>query len=458
MASVEKPWSRVEVSLAACSLILGLYAVGTMLAIGYLNYTSFPWFDAWDYWTEYLNSGNPWTVLFDRMNEHRIVVTRLLQLADLAWFRADARLLLWATYLIQFGSAFVLYRMATAAFPLRPVERVFMAGLILTFAFAAGQWINFTWLFLNGFLMIPFAAMSAFVMLKNSVKEGETGRASSMPWIMASIAMAFVATGSLLNGVLVWPLLTAMAATLRLPGKVVALIALVGVLTILAYVSGDSRMTNANIGVGLSQPWKIAVFTLATLGSAFDEPLTVLGRMLGQDWAPYRIPVTMLAGASGLVAAAYLTVPAVTRRGSLDRHRIAMLYTLAFFIATSLLIGIGRTWLPLTEALTSRYVTFSLLFFACLVVMGTSAAAAAGPRLRRHGIQFAALIVAAFVGGSPQLSRVAYAADTERFLAEGEYALINDVYTMEAWYRFYYTPGKMIPIVRVLPRAPVVAI
>jgi hypothetical protein len=288
--------------------------------------------------------------------------------------------------------------------------------------------------------------MSAVVMLKNSVKDGETG--PSMPRVMASIAMGLVATGSLANGVLVWPLLVAMAATLRLPRTVIALIALVGVVTVLAYVSGDRSLTNASIGKGLVQPVMIVAVALASLGSALDEPLTVLGRMLGHDWAPYRIPVTILAGVIGCAAAGYLTVAALRTRASRDRHRIAMLYMLAFFIATSLLIGVGRTWQPLTEALTSRYVTFSLLFFACLVVMGTSAAATANSRLRRHGVRFAALILAAFVGGLPQLSRVAYAADAERFLAEGEYALINDVYATEAWYRFYYSPGKMVPIVR----------
>jgi len=448
MSLVERSRLRIDVVLAACSVLLGVFATGTMVAVGYLDYTSYPWFDAWDYWTEYLTATHPMAVLFDRMNEHRIVITRLLQLADLAWFRADSRLLVSAAYLIQLGSVAVLYRMAAAAFPWRPVERAYAAGLILTFAFAAGQWMNFTWAFLNGFLMVPFAVMSAFALLKNSVKDTPTHRMAAMSWVLASILMALVATGSLSNGVLVWPLLVAMAATLRLPARVVALIAGVGVLVILAYLSGDARATNANVGSGLQRPGTVLIFALASLGSVLDEPMLVLGRMMGAEWGAHRIPVAALAGAIGLAAAAYLTFAAIWKRAALDRHRIALLYTLAFFIATSLLIGVGRARLPLAEALTPRYVTFSALFFACLLVMGISEAALARPGKSRLGLRFAALILAVFVGGLPQLPKVAYAAETERFLAEGEYALINDVYAIEAWYRFFNAPGRMIPVVR----------
>ena len=444
---VERSRSGMDAVLAACSMILGIFAVGTMAAIGYLDYTRIPWFDAWDYWIEYMAAPNPVTVLLDRMNEHRIVITRLLQLADLACCHADSRLLLWATYLIQFGSAAVLYRMGADAFRWGRSERVYAAGLILTFAFAAGQWINFTWLFLNGFLMIPFAVMAAFVLLKNSVEETESGRIASRARVLGSIGMALVATASLSNGVLVWPLLVAMAVMLRLPTRVAVVIGVVGGLVVLAYVSGDSRATNDHVGEGLRQPRTALAFALGTLGSAADEPLTALGRLLGRDWAAARLPVAILAGAIGLAATVYLAIAAARQRAALDRHRLPLLYTLAFFIVTSLLIGVGRARLPLVEALTARYVTFSLLFFACLLLIVTSEAAAAPPG-RRFGIRFGALILALLVGGVPQLPKVAYAADTERFLAEGEYALINDVYAIEAWYRFFSAPGKMIPVVR----------
>src|ERR1700736_4554853 len=52
------PDFRVDLALAACALMLGLFSFGTLIAIGYLNYTKLPWFDAWTHWIRYLNSGS----------------------------------------------------------------------------------------------------------------------------------------------------------------------------------------------------------------------------------------------------------------------------------------------------------------------------------------------------------------------------------------------------------------
>src|ERR1700730_13222331 len=92
------PESRVDVFLAACSLMLGVFSFGTLVALGYVNYTKLPWFDAWEHWIRYLRSGNSLTFLFSQHNEHRIPVSRLLYLADKNWFSADTRFLLWCTF------------------------------------------------------------------------------------------------------------------------------------------------------------------------------------------------------------------------------------------------------------------------------------------------------------------------------------------------------------------------
>jgi hypothetical protein len=198
------------------------------------------------------------------------------------------------------------------------------------------------------------------------------------------------------------------------------------------------------------KPLQLAPFALAFLGSAFDEPMMLVGRFFGHDLERYRIPAAALAGGIGLALTVSVAVDTVRKRSTLNRHRLAMLYTLAFFVASSALIALGRVQLSLIESLTSRYVTSSLLFWACLLLIVTSRAATSqqSHSLRRYVPRVVVLVVACFVGGFPQLPKVAYAAETERFLAEGEYALINRVFAVEAWYRFYMTPGEMIATVR----------
>jgi hypothetical protein len=442
----QKTESRRETVLATGALVLGLFSAATMLAVGYLDYTRFPWFDAWAYWTEYLNARS-WTFIFDKMNEHRIVLTRLLYIADTACCRADTRLLVVSSFLVQFGSSFLLYRMTCSAFALSRPRRVYAAGLILAFCFAAPQWINFTWTFLTCFLTVPFGAIASFICLTNSVADGPDAPLS-LRWIFASGAMALVATCSMSNGLLVWPLLVVMAATLRLPKGVVLGFTAATLVAFATYMAG-APVAQGSITQSLQKPWQIVPFALAYLGSAFDEPMLVVGKAFGQHWDAYRVPLTVLAGALGVTLVLRLAV-AEARKPSVDRRRLPMLFTLAFFMTSSAVIALGRTKLTLDLALTSRYVTASLLFWVCLLLIFTSM-----PRVQRSGsvasgfgIRVAVLILACFVGGFPQLPKVAYAADTERFLAEGEYALINDVFALEAWGRFYMTPGEMIPIVR----------
>ncbi len=117
-------------ALAACSMALGLFSVGTLVAVGYFNYSTLPWFDAWDHWIGYLSSSDSLTFLFSRHNEHRIPVTRLLYFADRIWFSADTRLLLWCSFLAQFGSALMLYRLVCSSAD-------------LTFARRLTSWVSF---------------------------------------------------------------------------------------------------------------------------------------------------------------------------------------------------------------------------------------------------------------------------------------------------------------------------
>ncbi len=147
----------------------------------------------------------------------------------------------------------------------------------------------------------------------------------------------------------------------------------------------------------------------------------------------------------------YLVIGAIRERPKNRPSRIAILYVLAFVAGSSALTALGRVQFPMEVALTSRYVTPSLLFWACLFALAVSASATGRPSsslVRRYRLRVAALFAAWFVGGLVQLPKAAYAVESERFLSEGEHALINGVFAAEGWQRFYRSPGAMIPVVR----------
>jgi len=97
------------------------------------------------------------------------------------------------------------------------------------------------------------------------------------------------------------------------------------------------------------------------------------------------------------------------------------------------------------DVLTSRYVTPSLLFWACLfgLALSTPPAEPLRPAANRR-LRLAAFAGVIFIGVTVQLPKIQYGIDAERYLAEGEYALINNVFAPEAWQRFAWIPGTTI--------------
>jgi hypothetical protein len=447
------PESRVDVFLAACSLMLGVFSFGTLVALGYVNYTKLPWFDAWEHWIRYLRSGNSLTFLFSQHNEHRIPVSRLLYLADKNWFSADTRFLLWCTFLAQLGSAVMVHRLACSSADLSRARRVYIFGLILALAFSASQWINFTWTFQVCFVVVFFAAIAAFVALKNSVSGGRSEDRPVAPvWVTAAIIMGLIATGSMANGLLVWPLMVTMAVCIGLPRKVVGIVAVVGVVVTFAYMHGYQPRDPVSVSSAWTKAPEVMAFALAYLGSALDEPLVAATRAIGLDWDAYRVPLSALAGLLGIGWFFDLVILTIREQSRQAPARIAMLHILAFLVASSALTAIGRVQVPMKDALTSRYATPSLLFWACLIALAISSSTSerhSGGRAHGHRLRVAALVAAVFVGALVQLPKVAYGVDAERYLSEGEYALINNVFTPEGWQRFIGpAPGRMIPVVR----------
>ncbi len=400
----EDPESQVDVAIAAGSLMLGLFSFGTLVAVGYLNYTTLPWFDAWDHWIRYLSAKDSWTFLFSMHTEHRIPVSRLLNLADEHWFNADTRFLMWCTFLAQIGSALILFRLAcSSAADLSLAFRTTILGLILAFAFAASQWINFTMTFQACFVVVFFAAMAAFAALKNSIQDrGAEERSLSVFWVIVSILMGLISTGSMANGLLVWPLMVLMAVCMGLPKNVVGSLALVGVAVTVAYMRGYQPRAEIHVSNSWMRTPEVVVFASAYLGSALDEPLVATTKAIGLDWESYRVPLSALAGALGVGWFCYLLVLTIRDPRNRRPARIAILCILAFLAASAALTAVGRVQFPMKDALTSRYVTPSLLFWASLFAL---AIAASSTRRRSKGLghsyvlRVTAFVAAAVVGG-----------------------------------------------------------
>jgi hypothetical protein len=448
-AAWSDPDRRGDLLIGACALLTGLFALLTMIAAGYLNFTKLPMFDSWDLWHVRLTETSWWAFLTTTHNSHLIPVPRLLYLADEKWFHGNAELLLSLTFLSQIGTALILYRLAcpgNATIELRAT----LLGLIFTFVFAAPQWINFTTALQVCFVLAFSTGIGALAALYRSATSTVHPRQAGA-WLLLALVLALISVGTSANGLVVWPLLAVLALFLRMPRSVVATLTVLFLGFAFAYIHSyhPSTLSTAPDLFGTS-PDMIA-FALAYLGSALDEPVMAAAKAIGLNWEPYRVALTAIAGALGILWWVRITANAVVGRPSPSPGQITLLHVIAFLVGGAALTSFGRIQFTINAALTSRYTTPSVLFWVCLIALAiVRADSDSTSKKRRSAVQVGALLAGLLIGGLLQLPKVSYAIAAERYMRESEYAIINGAFEPNLWERFYYASGRMIPTVRYL--------
>src|SRR6185295_12598292 len=140
-----------------------------------------------------------------------------------------------------------------------------------------------------------------------------------------------------------------------------------------AYMTGDPIRNAPARSNGLMRTPELLTFTLAYLGSAVDEPMMQLTKTVGLDWQPYRLLLSVLAGALGVAWLLFWIGTAVSEPHGPPGARVALLHILVFLALSGAMTAYGRVQFPMIDVLTSRYNTPSLLFWAGLFGVALSA-------------------------------------------------------------------------------------
>ncbi len=456
--SQEDPASRL---LAAVIFIFALFTVWSMAVIQRRTYSALPWADMWDYWVWYLKPHPSLLIkLFALHNEHRIVVARLFFLADHLLFQGRAIFIFISIFVIQFFHAILLWRLAYLAHPHRKALSVFMGSTAFVCLFSAVQYTNFTWSFQIQFVMVYFAVTGAMtslmVLARTSAVDAAVPRdQGSWFWLCTTIVMAFIATYSMANGLLVWPVLLLAACWFGLARrlKLVLLTGGVGmwVLYLWGYISPPPP--HSSIREGFHHLPQSFAFSLCVLGSTLDAFISEVGHVFavgGDDW---RLIWTAAAGLAGFIAAAFLWLTFARDRRMASYADCVILHLLLFLAATAFLIGLGRANFPIKEALQSRYTTVSLLFWYCILFLFTSLIARRSTARSKQSlvrVEFASAVILLLVLVLYQPTQLRYARDAALYVSESEAAIGTPVYDKELWKRIYYDPEAMVPVVRYL--------
>lgn len=288
--------------------------------------------------------------LWQQHNEHRILFPRLVFLALAHLTHWNIRYELAANVLVAVGTFLAIaYQIRTTAKAIGGTYLLWTIPLISIMVFSLTQHENWLWGWELQVLMNVLAVVTGIVLL--------TSRPLKWSRLMASMLLGIVAVYSFANGIIYWPLgllMLTLAGPKDRKSKGLALGAwsVVGFLTILSYTY--HLQSSSDLTLVFRQPNTYIKFVLLFLGA----PCT--------GFSPNQI-----VGASGAVG----LVIAAAGCGLLIKRQRAYLPLLSpyiglslYAIASAMVTGLGRINLGSEQALATRYIAFSSLFWVADIV------------------------------------------------------------------------------------------
>ncbi|MBM4269466.1 MAG: hypothetical protein FJ144_23160 [Deltaproteobacteria bacterium] len=327
---------------------LALAAVQTALFVLYFarSLHPIPRWDFYDWVTGYLDASSVSHYLWRLHNEHRLVVNKLLVIADVELLGGR----LWPLSCAGLASL-----VGWAAIVLRAILRDEEAPRGLRFCIAGGMlFVLFPTYSLDDYtyptnLQLTFVTFFFVVAIACLLRAG-----SSNGWLAASLATAVAASLSSANGLLAWPILLVLAWRLAERRMVLLGVAVAGVATIALYLVGYAAPGHAS----------------GYMSSATDllRFLSYLVAYFGMPWVSVEAlrPLGLAIGLTTLLLATITVVRLGLGRRILERREALALGLLLFAGGTGLLTSFGRMNVGPHPA--HRYTIFAIVAQAGLLL------------------------------------------------------------------------------------------
>jgi len=312
-----------------------------------------------DMWHSYIDfflkvkSGDS-SIWWAQHNEHRIILSKLLFWADLAWFDGAGWFLLVANYILL---ALVCVIFWLALIESCPKPYWFIACFLIIWLSSWSQSENLTWGFQSQFILGQLLPLSALFMLHRTVAKGNEGQNS----FIAACLLGLLSFGSLANGVLALPLMITYAIIVRLSKK--RLLILITLFCFGAWAYFYNYHPPEHHGslqkALLENPVDFVKYILLYLGGPFFHLLR------GKENS---ILIAQIAGASLIICSTYLLSQSL-RKISQSSLRLALLTFIIYIVGTAFGTAGGRLIFGVEQALSSRYMTPALMAWAALLVI-----------------------------------------------------------------------------------------
>jgi hypothetical protein len=329
--------------------IWGLYFLVVALVFMLQHYSPLPLSDAWDdnipLFFNLLSSHLHWASLFDGHNAHRLLWMRLLFLFQSTYFPHHPVVIFIVTYGLTFLSTLgLIYGFQRT----QTKSDYWFWGIIVSLMFAPGVHTLWLWAYLVQFpLTVVFVVL---VMLFVSINYGEHSR-DTWGTLFGLVILCELPMFGMANGLMVWPATGLLLLFYRINRWRALVFALIAVVSVALYM----RHNQSTTGMILTEPL-----------TSFHYFMNFFGGILPYPGGRTHLVVGVLACLSFLVS-----LYTLFRYGSEQAQRAAAPWVaLALFVVFNVLmasvirISVGGA----SEALASRYVAYTALFYVSLFV------------------------------------------------------------------------------------------
>lgn len=390
--------------LPAAAIVVALYIVADTIYWTIRSFNPLPFWDAWVFaklartidWNNFL------TVLWQQHNEHRLVVTRLIGLADMRYFGGAGYLDLAAIWLMQLGGAAIVIALgfgvtagsfSSAASRIR--WRVFIVALTAALLFSAVQLENLTWSIQTCFIGAWFLFAVAFLALKKYLDSDKVG------WLAAALAATVLSMLCLADGAIA-PLIVGLALLVARRWRAVAVSFVVFAAGLAAYLHGYVSPPYHEAPLdALQRPATLAAYIAVYLGNIFD-PIEIFSP------GNFRFYLSGAFGLAAIVAVAALLCPMARQQaraaGATEAERrvasaaLALYGLVAMGVTQGIVTALGRINFGLIQALSSRYTTAVFYLWIALFLLTLNLARRARLDWIARGWAFLALLFCVALG------------------------------------------------------------
>ena len=415
----------LERLFTAIAVVLAAWVVATTINLARVGRAAIPQADDWDRWTTYFRDHYTWWWFWQQHVDHRLFAPRLLFAFDHLVFDGRGWFLVVCSFCIQAFTAYLLWRLATRAYTQEPSERWVLAAWIVAFLFCGQQWFNFILPFQVQFPMVYCSALAAFVALWYAAMWDWP-----ISWVALTIIAAAVSTYSMVNGLLLWPVLLLAAYWLRAPRRPLIAIAVAALLLGPPYLYHFHRAIVIEHLPPSEKPLRVVTFFLAQLGA----PLAPLGKSWTSEGA--RLAVAIIPGVIMLLALGAASVVLCRRRTKDNSARAMVMFYCVFLAATSLLVAYGRSQDTPFDAFMSKYLTPPYLLWAAMAMVAWPFLRRV-PRMELFGAVCAVILLVIVIHQPAAMVAVRMQVTGVHL---GEIAIADNVVDPDAWFWIFHPP------------------